>query len=453
MASGWQFVTCCSPLTMLLHSKKTHKCGLSQTEADNLPNGDEMKCDCTHAIITKGDTVDPVLEAEEPEESNRTDSIQPIHSWNPGYCSGLQIGLNWQDEQCEKDEAACKKAQKKKEKDLQKAMKAHKAEHKTQGIKCIAELEVVCEIEDEADMRLAGSAQHSDSLEGFDSEYNGHEDKKLDLDNEQGSDVVTKPQMNEQCWAQKHINICNQINSAHSRKPSTNPHSTSVTEPCDTFNNAYLKTLLTKSAAMTQAQAATTVPEGNPFSSGSISAHSCDGEDLYNIESLITPIHPLQCTPAALNLDNLHISDHTLPTPLGWDFHGGLSNGESEGMSSSMITIRMQHGHPSKTSQRLIHWHKGFLKHACTVVKEGKKAFSNHHKAEMGKNVTSADIKAWLSRPMVNIKPHSMFMSIYILHTFMPHMATLTKSYLKESKPQLGALGMAAAAPWSVETQ
>ncbi|RPD68250.1 hypothetical protein L226DRAFT_576546 [Lentinus tigrinus ALCF2SS1-7] len=56
--------------------------------------------------------------------------------------------------------------------------------------------------------------------------------------------------------------------------------------------------------------------------------------------------------------------------------------------------------------------------------------------------------EGWFQDPITsdNIKPHSMFMSIYILHTFMPHMATLTKSYLKESKPQLGALGMAAAA-------
>ncbi len=45
-----------------------------------------------------------------------------------------------------------------------------------------------------------------------------------------------------------------------------------------------------------------------------------------------------------------------------------------------------------------------------------------------------------------NGKARGMFTSVYMLRTFAPHLAVVSQSHIEESKPQFGALAMAAAA-------
>lgn len=134
--------------------------------------------------------------------------------------------------------------------------------------------------------------------------------------------------------------------------------------------------------------------------------------------------------------------------------------------------------------QRLINWRNGFLSRACTVVKEEHEKFLARHLALTRKKATLADVKAWVEdaldctggeawykepvtsavsllpdllwyltssdrlflRHVQNDKARGLFMSIYMLRTFSPHLALIESSVLEERKPQFGALAMAAAA-------
>ena len=63
----------------------------------------------------------------------------------------LENGLDWQQQELQEETEALAKAQKKKENDLQKELKARKADDRARGIKHIAQLEASSELEDEAE--------------------------------------------------------------------------------------------------------------------------------------------------------------------------------------------------------------------------------------------------------------------------------------------------------------